>query len=214
LWYLNNGFGYVLQGDASSYQSEYTTVSYLARALYNFKNKYYLNASFRDDASSRIPSKNRHQQFWSVGGAWELSRESFLENVKQINFLKLKASVGVLGNQSTYGLSGDYPSYPGLKPGLVVPFGSNIVTGALPAYRVNPNLKWETVNAAEVGVEVNAFDNRLHFEANYYNKITKEMMTYADLSSLGLESQLENGGEIKTGERNFQLRGRRKSTRT
>lgn len=197
LWYLNNGFGTIGVNGASSYQSEYTTVSYLGRALYNFKNKYYLNASFRDDASSRIPEKNRHQQFWSVGAAWELSKENFLQNVKEINFLKLKASIGVLGNQSTYGLSGDYPSYPGLKTGTIVPFGTNLVTGALPAYRVNPNLKWETVDAAEVGIELNAFKNRLHFEANYFNKKTKDMMTYVSLGSLGLDDQLENGGVLK-----------------
>ena len=57
LWYLNNGFGTVAQNGATSDQGEYTTVSWLARVLYNFKNKYYLNASFRDDASSRIPEK-------------------------------------------------------------------------------------------------------------------------------------------------------------
>jgi len=197
LWYLNNGFGYVNQSAASSYQSEYTTVSYLARALYNFRNKYYLNASFRDDASSRIPEKNRHQQFWSVGAAWELSREDFMQNISQISFLKLKASTGVLGNQSTYGLSGDYPSYPGLRSGTVVPFGTNLVTGALPAYGVNPDLRWETVGASEIGIELNAFNNRLHFEANYYHKLTKDMMTYVGLGSLGLDDKLENGGEIK-----------------
>jgi TonB-linked SusC/RagA family outer membrane protein len=197
LWYLNNGFGYVLRGGASSYQSENTTVSYLARALYNYKNKYYLNASFRDDASSRIPAKNRHQQFWSVGAAWELSREDFMQKQNYINFLKLKASVGVLGNQSTYGAVGDYPSYPGLKTGTVVPFGENLVTAALPAYKVNPDLRWETVDAAEAGVELTAFDNRLHFEANYFTKTTKDMMTYVSLGSLGLDDQLENGGEIK-----------------
>ena len=197
LWYLNNGFGTVGQNAAGSYQSENTTVSYLARALYNYKNKYYLNASFRDDGSSRIPQQNRYQQFWSVGAAWEISREFFMQNIKQINFLKLKGSTGVLGNQSTYGLSGDYPSYPGLKTGTIVPFGTNLVTGALPAYRVNPDLRWETVNASEIGVELNAFDSRLHFEANYYTKITKDMMTYVSLGSLGLDDQLENGGQIK-----------------
>ncbi|MBI1344327.1 MAG: SusC/RagA family TonB-linked outer membrane protein [Terrimonas sp.] len=196
-WYVSNGFGYVNQGDASSYQSEYTTVSALGRILYNYKNKYYLNASFRDDASSRIPEKNRHQQFWALGAAWEISREDFMKNQDIINFLKLKGSIGVLGNQSTYGSVGDYPFYPGLRGGTEVPFGSNIITGALPAYRVNPDLRWETVDASEIGVEVNAFDNRLHFEANYFNKVTKDMMTYVALGSLGLDDQLENGGKIK-----------------
>ena len=197
LWYLNNGFGYVLQGAATSSQSEYTTVSLLARALYNYKNKYYLNASFRDDASSRIPSQNRHQKFWSVGAAWEVSRESFMDNVQAINFLKLKASTGVLGNQSAYGVVGDYPAYPGLRSGTVVPFGSTLVNAALPAYRVNPNLRWETVNATDIGFELNAFKNKLHFEYTYFSKKTKDMMTYVALGALGLDDQLENGGEIK-----------------
>lgn len=212
-WYLSNGFGYVNANGASSGQSEYTTVSYLARGLYNYKNKYYLNASFRDDASSRIPAKNRHQQFWSVGAAWDLSKESFMQNVKFINFLKLKGSVGVLGNQSTFGVSGDYPSYPGLQSGGQGVFGTNVVTGAVAAYRVNPDLRWETVDAAEVGVEVNAFDNRLHFEANYFNKKTKDMMTYVSLGSLGLDDQLENGGEIKNWGEEFAATWNQKFTR-
>lgn len=197
LWYLNNGFGKVLQNDASASQSEYTTVSGLARVLYNYKNKYFVNASFRDDASSRIPEKNRHQKFWSLGAAWEVGKEDFMRNINFFDYLKLKASTGVLGNQSTYGVSGDYPSYPGLQSGTTVPFGTIIVNGALPAYRVNPDLRWETVNASEVGVEFNAFKNRLHFEANYYTKKTKDMMTYVSLASLGLDNQLENGGSIK-----------------
>ncbi len=197
LWYLNNGFGYVLQGGATSSQSEYTTVSLLARALYNYKNKYYLNASFRDDASSRIPQQNRHQKFWSVGAAWEVSRESFMDNVQAINFLKVKASTGVLGNQSAYGVVGDYPAFPGLRSGTVVPFGSTLVNAALPAYRVNPNLRWETVNATDIGFELNAFKNKLHFEYTYFSKKTTDMMTYVALGALGLDDQLENGGEIK-----------------
>jgi hypothetical protein len=120
-----------------------------------------------------------------------------MKSVTFIDFLKIKGSVGVLGNQSTYGASGDYPSYPGLRGGTVVPFGSNIVTGALPAYRVNPDLRWETVDAAEVGFELNALGNHLHFEFNYFNKTTKDMMTYVSLGSLGLDDQIENGGKIK-----------------
>jgi TonB-linked SusC/RagA family outer membrane protein len=204
LWYLNNGFGYIDPSplSTSSYQSENSTVSYLVRALYNYKNKFYLNASWRDDGSSRIPVQNRFQQFWSVGAAWELTREHFMDNFKQINFLKVKGSTGVLGNQSTYSpfagaFNPDYLAYPGLQQGVTAPFGNNLATGALNAYTPNPDLKWETVNAYEVGLELNAFDNRLHFEADYYNKLTKNMMTFVDLSSLGLLPKLENGGELK-----------------
>jgi outer membrane receptor protein involved in Fe transport len=125
-----------------------------------------------------------------------------MDNFKQINFLKIKGSTGVLGNQSTYSpyagaFSPDYLAYPGLQQGITAPFGNNLATGALNAYTPNPDLKWETVNAYEFGLELNAFDNRLHFEADYYNKLTKNMMTFVDLSSLGLLPKLENGGELK-----------------
>lgn len=196
-WYIgNNFFGVVNQGGASSSQGENTTVSGLFRVLYNFKNKYYFNASFRDDASSQIPEKNRHQQFWALGAAWEMTKEAFLSDVPWLNFFKLKASVGVLGNQSVYGLASQYPMYPGLRGGIFVPFGTNIVSGALASYQPNPDLRWETVNAAEGGFELNAFDNRLHFEYNYYDKVTKDMMTYADRGSLGLDPLLQNGGKV------------------
>ena len=100
-WYMTTGFENPSQTIASSAQSEYSTVSYLARALYSYKDKYFLNASFRDDGSSQIPTQNRYQQFWAVGAAWELTKESFMSNQRIFDFLKLKGSVGVLGNQST-----------------------------------------------------------------------------------------------------------------
>jgi TonB-linked SusC/RagA family outer membrane protein len=199
-WYVNNGFGTVGQGGATSTQYENTTVSYLARALYNFRNKYYLNASFRDDASSQIPEKNRHQQFWAVGAAWEIGKEEFMKNIPQINFLKLKGSVGVLGNQSTYfGTSSTVPyiAYPGINTGNYSVFGTGAFLAATPKYQKNTDLKWEVINAYEAGLELNGFDNRLHFEFNYYNKTTKDMMAYIDRGSLGLLPILQNGGKIK-----------------
>lgn len=196
-WYMTTQFNDPQQTIASSFQTEYATTSSLGRILYNYANKYYLNASFRDDASSQIPSKNRHQQFWAVGGAWEISKEKFMENIPQINFLKLKGSVGVLGNQSTYGIATNYPFYPNLQPGIAAVFGPNVYLASQEQYRVNPDLKWETVNAHEVGIELNAFNNRLNFNVDYFNNTTKDLMTYIDLSQLGLANQLENGGSLK-----------------
>lgn len=196
LWYLNNGFGTVPLNGASSGQYERTTVSGLARVLYNYQNKYFLNASLRNDASSRIPAKNRNQQFWSVGAAWEIGKEAFMASQHFFDYLKLKASVGVLGNQSTYGVSGDYPSYPGVNQATAYWGWANPAYGQSDAYKVNPDLKWETINAKEIGVEFNAFKNRLHFEFNYFDKSTKNMMTYLQLGSLGIPDELKNGGEI------------------
>jgi TonB-linked SusC/RagA family outer membrane protein len=199
-WYISNGFQDPSKSSASSGQSEYTTVSYLARALYNYQNKYFLNASYRDDASSRIPEKNRHQQFWALGGAWDLTKESFMQDQHLFNTVKLKGSIGVLGNQSAFGAGGaplDYPFYPGLQGGQVAVFGNNVFTSAQRSYIPNPDLRWETVSAQEVGVELNAFDNRLHFEANYFNKTTKDLMTYVSRAELGLPDELINGGSLR-----------------
>ncbi len=200
-WYITSGFEDPLSTFATSSQQEYTTVSSLARVLYNYKGKYLLNASFRDDASSQIASNNRHQKFWAVGGAWEMSKENFMQNQHFFDYVKVKGSIGVLGNQTTPNLSNGnpnyYPFYPNLSTGTAAVFGTNVYNAAVEAYRVNPNLKWETVHANELGVELNAFKNRLHFDFNYFNRTTKDIMTYISLAALGLQDQLENGGSIK-----------------
>lgn len=199
-WYLNSGFQDPTNTSSSSSQSEYSTVSYLARALYNYRNKYFLNGSFRNDASSRIPTNNRNQQFWAVGAAWDLTKEEFMKEQDVLDFLKIKASIGVLGNQTASTLEGtalNYPFYPNLRTGQNAVFGNNIYTAADPAYIPNPNLRWETVHAKEIGVELNALRNKLHVEANYFNRTTKDLMTYVSRAALGLRDELINGGSIR-----------------
>ncbi len=199
-WYVTSGFENAGGASASSSQSEYSTVSYLARALYNYNGKYFLNASFRDDASSRLPKANRNQQFWAVGAAWDMTKENFMSNQRLFDFLKLKGSIGVLGNQTASRLDGtplNYPFYPNLVTGSNAVFGTNVYAAANPEYIPNPDLKWETVSAQEVGVELNAFQNRLHFEASYFVKTTEDLMTYVDRSPLGLKNKLVNGGSIR-----------------
>jgi len=122
-----------------------------------------------------------------------------MQSIDFVNFLKLKGSTGVLGNQSTYGYSNYYPFYPGIRTGTseVGLFGSNAYLAATPAYVKNPDLKWETINSFDIGVELSALNNRLHFEYTYYNKVTKDMMSYIGLGSLGLYDILVNGGEVK-----------------
>jgi TonB-linked SusC/RagA family outer membrane protein len=199
-WYVTNGFQDPSTTSSTTSQSEYSTVSFLGRILYNYNNKYYLNASYRDDASSRLPEANRHQQFWAVGAAWEISRENFMDGQQIFDFLKLKGSIGVLGNQTASRLDGtplNYPFYPNLNTGSNAVFGTNVYSAADPEYIPNPDLKWETVSAKEIGVELNALQNRLHFEANYFHKTTNDLMTYVDRSALGLKNKLVNGGSIR-----------------
>ncbi|MEO7962043.1 MAG: hypothetical protein ABIR19_10880, partial [Ginsengibacter sp.] len=146
------------------------------------------------------PPQNRNQQFWALGAAWEISREDFMQSQQTIDFLKLKGSIGVLGNQSASQLDGtpiNYPFYPNLITGTNAVFGTTVYSAARRSYLPNPNLKWETVEAQEVGIELNAFQSRLHFEANYYSKTTKNLLTYVSRSEIGLEDELINGGSIR-----------------
>lgn len=177
MWYINNALVDQSTVRATSNQWERTTASWLARVLYSYRNKYLINASLRNDGTSGF-ANNPNQYFWAVGAAWEISREDFMANQKIFDYLKLKASIGVLGNQNTTynnGLTNPYPSYAPLTASSAV-FGNTIYPAYAASYVPDPNLKWETVHAKEVGIELNSFGNRLHFEAAYYNKLTKDLL--------------------------------------
>lgn len=193
-WYIENGFSDPTSKTANSDQRERTTASALFRALYNYQGKYFLNASFRRDGSSQISPANRWQNFWAVGGAWEISREKFFQGQNIFDYMKLKASMGVLGNQNTYGY--DYPFYPGLVAGNAAVFGNLVYNAFSQSYLPNPNLKWETVHAKEIGLEFNALKNKLHVEASYFNKLTKDLMTFIP-GSQGVSNGLDNIGSIR-----------------
>jgi TonB-linked SusC/RagA family outer membrane protein len=205
-WYISTGFGDAansssnsLSPGASTPQWENTTVSGLLRALYNYENKYYLNASLRRDVtSSWLPSDpNQGQNFWALGAAWEITREKFMDDQKFFNYLKLKGSTGVLGNANTYlnGTFFPYPAYPGISPNSSAVFGSHTVNAYSANYTAAPNAQWETVNSSEVGVEFVALKNRLHFEMDYYSKLTKNLLI--QLQTSGNLPQLTNNGDIK-----------------
>lgn len=174
-WYLNvYPYGDPDSRTGTSDEWDRATVSTLFRALYNYKGKYNVNASYRRDGSSEISPSHRYQNFWALGGAWYVTEENFMKNQKFIDNLKLKASVGQLGNQYT---DVHYPYYPNYTAGSTAVFGNNLVPAYVLAYKNNPNLKWETVDAYEGGFEVDILRNQLHLETNYYNRRTKDLLT-------------------------------------
>ena len=197
-WYITTGFGDPNTARSSTIQDEATTVSGLLRVLYNYQNKYYINGSYRRDYSSQINGNydKQGQDFWAVGAAWELTRENFMSGQKFFNYLKLKGSTGILGNANTNvnGVFLPYPYYPAISPSSSAVFGSNTVNAYTTAYTANPNLHWETVRSTEVGIEFAALENRLHFEADYYRKLTKDLLV--ELQFSGTEPQLLNDGVI------------------
>ncbi|MBK5720259.1 TonB-dependent receptor [Dysgonomonas sp. Marseille-P4677] len=195
-WYVSIG-----DADAStngSEQWERTTLSGLLRVLYNYKNKYLFNGSFRRDGSSAFYyTGNQWQNFYSVGGGWVVSEEKFMENTKSfLDYLKIKGSWGTLGNQN---MSMAYPAEPILINTSSAVFGDNIIPGYSLKYLPNPNLRWEKVEAWEAGLEAYTLKNRLRFEGVYYKKNTKDLLatvpgiagTTPGLGNLG---QMENKG--------------------
>lgn len=176
-WHLSNGFEDESSSQASSFTKENFTTSGLLRLLYNYRNKYFLNGSLRRDVSSVIYNPaTRGQNFWAVGAAWEITKEEFMQNVSFLNMLRLKGSIGVLGNQNSYGI--DYPWFPTLAAGNTAVFGSNVYPSYVKTYEVDPNLKWETVLGKEVGIDFRALDNRMTGEINYYHKNTRDVLLF------------------------------------
>lgn len=192
-WYIDNGFGdQATRRSSSPGQSERFLVSGLFRVLYNFSNRYYLNASYRRDVASVFSEENRGKNFYSVGAAWEISKEGFMANQRVFDFLKLKASWGVLGGQNTYGF--DYPLYPGLLTGNTAVFGNVLAPAYSLAYQPDPNITWETMNAKEVGLEGSLLQNRMRFEFAYFDRKTQDMLALIDDGSG--RNRLSNVGDM------------------
>ena len=172
---------YVSIGDAGTSTNESTqweraTVSMLGRILYNYKGRYLFNGSFRRDGSSAFSyTGNQWQNFYSVGAGWLISEEEFMKDITWLDMLKLKGSWGTLGNQN---LDKAYPAEPLLSNAYSAVFGtpSAIYPGYQLSYLPNATLRWEKVEAWEVGAEANCCRNRLHLEGVYYKKTTKDLL--------------------------------------
>lgn len=129
-------------------QSDRFTMSYLFRVLYNYKNRYLLNASFRRDGSSVFyKTGNTWDNFYSFGAGWVMTEEKFMQNQNVINFLKLKGSWGVLGSQNT---GSSYPAYATIVSSGSAVFGDNIIAGKGPNKLISPTLGWERNYSWEV----------------------------------------------------------------
>lgn len=181
----------------ASTQWERSTVSFLFRALYNYKNKYLFNGSFRRDGSSAFYyTGNEWQNFYSLGAGWVITEEDFMKDLTFLDYLKLKGSWGTLGNQN---MDRVYPAEPILTNTTSAVFGDNIIPGYSKEYLPNSNLRWEKVEAWEAGLEAYFLRNRLNFEGVYYKKNTKDLLaevpgitgTTPGLGNLG---QIENKG--------------------
>ncbi len=146
-----------------------TLISYIGRVIYTYDNKYTVQASVRDDGSSKFSATNRWGTFPTVAGSWRMSQEDFLKNVRWLTELKLRASYGVTGNQDGIVDYGYIPSYYLSSEASQYPFGGNYY------YLQTPNpfqtrLQWEQTASTNLGIDFGLFNNRISGSVDYYYK--------------------------------------------
>ncbi len=157
-------------GDA--YDAE-SFASYLGRVSYSYADKYLATVSFRADASSKFRMGYKWGYFPAVGLGWIISDENFFAPLqKNISYLKLKASWGMLGNDKV----GNYLAYPTINPrGQQVVVNGVVYYLPTTNYGVDESLRWEIVQGFDAGIESRMFNNRLALELGYYTKTTDNL---------------------------------------
>ena len=147
-------------------QSDYAAASVFGRVTYAYDNRYLAEVNLRYDGSSRFSRQSRWGLFPSFSLGWRISEEGFMADTGVDN-LKLRVSWGQLGNNSI----GNYDYLSTYASGYSYPFGNKLASGAVSTLS-NDLLEWETTTSFDAGVELGVFDNRLTFEADYYDKLT------------------------------------------
>lgn len=148
-----------------------TLVSYLGRVLYNYDNRYYLTASIRADGSSKFPKGSKYAIFPSVSASWRIISESFMQDQKVFNNLKLRGGWGRVGNQNI-----DNDATLTLLGQAYYPFNGTSLGGTMVSGVGNNQLMWETVEDWNVGVDMSFLNSRLDVTFEYFQKKSTDML--------------------------------------
>ncbi|MGX5687655.1 SusC/RagA family TonB-linked outer membrane protein [Arcticibacter tournemirensis] len=194
--YLDAGPMTELSNSGNAY--EYAYRSYFGRLMYNYNQKYYLQANIRYDGSSRFHKDYRWGAFPSFSAGWVLSEEKFLKDLPILSFLKLRGSWGQLGNERI----GNYPYQATLSFNYPVLYQEGEVQSAqgASAYQyVIPDISWETTESYNIGLDAQFFKNRLRFTGDLYKKVTKDMLLTLQIPLyLGYSNPQQNAGKMHT----------------
>lgn len=181
--YLDNGTASSQQNGGNEYHS--ALFSIFGRIGYQYDDKYLASANFRRDGSSQLDPSSRYESFYSGSLGWRIDREDFMKNIKPISTLKLRASIGQLGNSQI----GTYPYTSLLSGNFYYPFNGTTTQGYSITSKGNPNIRWEKSTQKDVGLDLGFFENALTLTADYYIKNTSDV-----LLNLPLPSSAGNGG--------------------
>jgi TonB-linked SusC/RagA family outer membrane protein len=181
--------------DLGSYQDNHTIESYFGNLKYDFNSKYFVTLGGRTDGNSRFGSAVRWGKFWSTSAAWVISKEKFMENLKFVDFLKLRTSYGTTGNDAGISYYASQTLYNigrnnGLNPGIL----QSTSLG-------NDSLTWEANGQFDIGLDFNLFNNRINGSVEYFHRQTNNLLFSVPLPmSSGFSSVSKNiGGMFNRG---------------
>jgi len=168
-------------------------ISYLGRVNYTYNNKYLATVSYRADGASVYSNGNKWGYFPSAALAWRVSNENFFRNIKFISDLKLRAGWGNTGSQAI----GAYTTLNQLSAGHTV-FNDALYVSYAPGTRLPGDLKWETTEQKDIGLDMGFLNNRILVTADYYIKNTRDLLNNVQLPpSFGWTSTIQNIGEVQ-----------------
>ena len=182
----------------SGNSTESTLISVLGRVVYSYDNRYLMTASLRRDGSSRFGSNNRYGNFPSIALGWNMSNEKFFEPITNtLSKFKLRASYGVLGNQEI----GDYQYSAAIVSNINYVTGTDQQKwfGSIQTSFASPNIKWETTKTSNVGFDAGLFNNKLSFTADYFIKITDDVLLNQPIpgSAGSASNPVVNAGKLR-----------------
>lgn len=172
--------------------------SWFGRIMYNYQNKYFLQANIRSDASSRFHKDYRWGTFPSISAGWVISEESFMDNTSWLSYLKLRGSWGSLGNERI----GNYPYQATIGfSNVLFHQGSQVVSDQSAAqwqYAIQ-DISWETTESFDIGIDAYFLNNSLRLSGDYYKKTTKDMLLALEIPNyIGFDNPEQNTGKMNT----------------
>jgi TonB-linked SusC/RagA family outer membrane protein len=198
--YLNIGPEDYQYNSGSAGHNAYESV--FGRVIYSFKQRYIFQANIRGDGSSRFSSKYRWGAFPSISAGWVASSEPWFPSTWKIDFLKLRASIGTLGNERISSSEFPYQALMTFGNSYMYDKSKNSVVAvqnAAQVYYAFDDITWETTKTYGVGLDMNMFKSRLNFTGDIYYKKTSDMLlTLGFPSYVGYSAPTQNAGDMHT----------------